>query len=67
MILHDKIKLKVLDLGTNRLQHLENVGHLTQLEELWVNNNQLASFEEVDRCLKPLTQLETVYFGERTV
>lgn len=32
------------------------------LEELWGSNNQLASFEEVERELKDKKDLKTVYF-----
>ena len=29
-------KLKTLDLGTNFIPAIENISHLTSLEELWV-------------------------------
>lgn len=32
------------------------------LEELWGSNNQLASFEEVERQLRDKEELKTVYF-----
>jgi protein phosphatase 1 regulatory subunit 7 len=41
---------------------LEHLSTLKNLEELWGSNNQLASFEEVERELKDKENLETVYF-----
>lgn len=44
------------------MSHLEHLGTLKNLEELWASNNQLASFDEVERELKDKEKLETVYF-----
>ena len=32
-----QVSLKILDLSSNRLQHLENLEQLTSLEEFWVS------------------------------
>jgi protein phosphatase 1 regulatory subunit 7 len=52
----------VLDFSNNQVSHLEHLSSLKNLEELWGSNNQLASFEEVERELKDKEKLETVYF-----
>lgn len=54
--------LHVLDISNNQVSHLEHLGTLKNLEELWASNNQLASFEEVERELKDKEKLQTVYF-----
>jgi protein phosphatase 1 regulatory subunit 7 len=51
-----------LDFSNNQVSHLEHLSTLKNLEELWGSNNQLASFEEVERELKDKENLETVYF-----
>lgn len=52
----------MLDFSNNQVSHLEHLSSLKNLEELWGSNNQLASFEEVERELKDKEKLETVYF-----
>lgn len=54
--------LHVLDISNNQVSHLAHLGTLKNLEELWASNNQLASFEEVERELKDKEKLQTVYF-----
>ncbi|KAK9455778.1 hypothetical protein V1511DRAFT_521402 [Dipodascopsis uninucleata] len=54
--------LRVLDIGNNKIEHLENLSHLKNLEELWASYNKIRSFEEVERELKDLPNLNTVYF-----
>lgn len=44
------------------MSKLENISHLTNLEELWASSNELSSFAEVERELKDKENLETVYF-----
>lgn len=39
--------LKSLELGGNRLRSLENLGHLSRLEELWVGKNKITSFDHI--------------------
>ena len=33
------MKLRTLDVGNNFIERLENISHLTNLEELWVSLN----------------------------
>ncbi|KAI5307567.1 Protein phosphatase 1 regulatory subunit sds22, partial [Ascosphaera atra] len=54
--------LRVLDITANKIEHLENIAHLSELEEFWASDNQFASFDEVDRELKDKKNLKTVYF-----
>lgn len=60
--LETNVNLKVLDITANKIEHLENIGHLEHLEEFWASDNQIASFEEVDRELRNKKELKTVYF-----
>lgn len=52
----------MLDFSNNQVSKLEHLGTLTNLEELWASNNQLSSFDEVERELKDKKELKTVYF-----
>lgn len=52
----------MLDFSNNQVSKLENLSHLKHLEELWASNNQLSSFEEVERELRDKEELKTVYF-----
>lgn len=52
----------MLDFSNNQVSKLEHLSTLTNLEELWASNNQLSSFEEVERELKEKKNLQTVYF-----
>lgn len=54
------INLRILDLGTNQISHLEDVEKLIHLNEIWINHNKLSDWSELDALdNKPLT---TVYF-----
>lgn len=52
--------LRVLDLATNFIEHIEGIQELPHLKEFWINDNKLASFDEL-KMLQSATQLETVY------
>lgn len=54
--------MRVLDFSNNQISKLEHISHLKNLEELWASNNELSSFEEVERELKDKEKLQTVYF-----
>eukprot|EP01054_Gregarina_sp_Poly1_P002602 Gregarina_sp_Poly_1__2601@NODE_1706_length_3510_cov_73_638978_g1117_i0_p2_GENE_NODE_1706_length_3510_cov_73_638978_g1117_i0NODE_1706_length_3510_cov_73_638978_g1117_i0_p2_ORF_typecomplete_len324_score55_27LRR_9/PF14580_6/2_4e13LRR_9/PF14580_6/1_2e16LRR_9/PF14580_6/1_1e12LRR_9/PF14580_6/9_1e12LRR_9/PF14580_6/2_6e05LRR_9/PF14580_6/2_4e22LRR_8/PF13855_6/0_29LRR_8/PF13855_6/5e05LRR_8/PF13855_6/3_4e07LRR_8/PF13855_6/6_6e08LRR_8/PF13855_6/2_6e06LRR_8/PF13855_6/3_9e08LRR_8/PF13855_6/1_1e09LRR_8/PF13855 len=53
-------KLRVLDLGKNKVSNLSVISGLENLTELWLNDNEISSLEEVDK-LKNLRKLETLY------
>ncbi|KAL8272377.1 hypothetical protein Esti_003667 [Eimeria stiedai] len=53
-------ELTVLDLGCNRVEEVEAVVPLSQLQDLWLNDNRLDTIEKC-RCLKDLPALETLY------
>jgi len=55
-------KLKILDLGNNRIEKLENLQTQTNLEELWLNHNIFSSFDDIEKELKNMPKLQTVYF-----
>jgi protein phosphatase 1 regulatory subunit 7 len=54
--------LKVLDLANNRISTLRNLSELNKLEELWINDNQLNSYPDIEKQLKNLSNLSCVYF-----
>ena len=60
--LEENTTLRVLDFSNNQISHLEHLSTLKNLEEVWASNNQLSSFEEVERELKDKEKLQTVYF-----
>ena len=60
--LDDNKSLRVIDISNNQISVLENLRHLTMLEEVWASSNHLSSFDEVKRELGGKEQLSTVYF-----
>ncbi|CDJ35327.1 uncharacterized protein EMH_0025340 [Eimeria mitis] len=54
------VELTVLDLSCNRIEDVENIASLSQLQDLWLNDNKLATVEKV-RCLQQLPALGTLY------
>lgn len=59
--LTNQTKLTTLDVGNNAIEHIENISHLTQLEEFWASGNQIADLRALDSQLRPLEKLTTVY------
>lgn len=55
-------KLKVLDVTSNRFTKLENLSHLKELTDFWCSYNRVSSFEEIEKELGKLPELDTVYF-----
>ena len=53
-------KLRSLDVSLNRLCDLGDIGLLTELRELHLENNKIESFDTF-RSLQPLTRLEKLY------
>lgn len=51
----------MLDVSNNLIEHLGGLEGNPELEELWASNNQLSSFEELERELSGKENLETVY------
>ncbi|EFN52712.1 hypothetical protein CHLNCDRAFT_56306 [Chlorella variabilis] len=45
------VNLKILDVANNRIQRIGNLGVL-QLTDLWANDNQIGSLDEVEAALK---------------
>ncbi|KAH7671594.1 leucine Rich Repeat family protein, partial [Aphelenchoides avenae] len=52
--------LKLLDDGKNSIACLDRLGHLQQLERLWLNNNMITQWTEVGKLGK-LANLENVH------
>jgi len=53
--------LKTLDVGNNLIPEIENLAHLTCLEDLWMNGNKISNLFALDTELKPLEHLQTIY------
>jgi len=60
------LALKTLDLAGNRIDSLTGMSHLKQLEELWFNDNQVATWSQVDE-LRSLDSLTTLYLERNPV
>lgn len=56
-----QLKLRTLDIGNNEITVIENVSHLTQLEEFWASYNKIESIENLHEELGGMKDLETVY------
>ena len=55
------INITTLDFGNNRISNLENVSLMHNLEELWINNNQLNNFNDIESQLKANDKLSCLY------
>jgi len=56
-------KLEILDLAVNELDEISNLdSQFDSLEELWVNNNQLTKWEEVE-YLGKMKKLDNLYIA----
>ena len=62
-------ELQVLDVSNNHLQRIEGLDHLTQLQDLWLNDNSIAcSTKELRDALKgPAGALASVYLASNPV
>lgn len=54
--------LQVLDVTSNRIEHLSGLSHLTKLTDFWCSYNKVSDFNEINRELGKLPELDTVYF-----
>lgn len=55
-----------LDLAENQIVKLENIEHLTELEELWCNNNKIDDWNNVS-ILEKLPKLTTIYLEHNPI
>jgi len=55
------MNLRILDLSTNQINHLENLFTLLNMEELWFNQNQLSTWEDLKQ-LQNSKKITCVYF-----
>ena len=62
--LRNLTSLKILDIGANEIEKIENVDALTQLEELWLNDNQINTFEGLEKVTKTL---KTIYLERNPI
>lgn len=54
--------LQVLDVSNNRISKVENLQGLTQLEDLWLNDNRIPSLEGLEDALADQRDsLTTIY------
>ncbi|KAK2462979.1 hypothetical protein APHAL10511_005031 [Amanita phalloides] len=59
--LETNLNLTTLDVGNNIVEALERVSHLRNLTELWMNNNKIPDLHALERELRSVTTLETLY------
>lgn len=65
--LENNTKLTVIDVTANKISKLENLSHLTQLTDFWCSYNSILSFDEINRELGKLPELDTVYFEHNPI
>lgn len=56
--------LKILDIAANEIEKIENVDTLNKLEELWLNDNKINTFEGLEKVSK---NLETIYLERNPI
>ena len=64
--LFEQVKLTTLDVASNRIEKLENIAHLVNLEEFWCNNNKVSDYRDLDE-LQHAKSLATVYFEHNPI
>ena len=50
-------KLKLLDLGNNFIEKVENVENMTQLEDVWLQGNKISTFDGLEKFCKSVTSV----------
>lgn len=60
--LEGNINLQILDIANNKITHLTNLKNQKLLEDLWASENEIESFEEVEKELADKKHLKGVYF-----
>ena len=56
-------KLEILDLAVNVITKIENLEAQADLDELWINNNQLSDWADLEYVGKTLTKLKGIYLA----
>lgn len=60
--MHVILCLQVLDVSNNRISKVENLQGLTQLQDLWLNDNKIPSLEGIEDALSDQRDsLTTIY------
>ncbi|KAF9596198.1 hypothetical protein IFM89_007880 [Coptis chinensis] len=56
------VNLRILDISSNKLTAVDDIEKLTRLEDLWMNDNQIASLDGLDLALAgSRDKLTTIY------
>lgn len=50
-------KLKLLDLGNNMIEKIENVENMTQLEDVWLQHNKISTFDGLEKFSKTVSSI----------
>jgi protein phosphatase 1 regulatory subunit 7 len=58
--------LKMIDAANSSITTLDFLSHLKDLEDLWLNDNKISSWSEVDKLSK-LPSLDTVYLERNPI
>ena len=57
-------KLEILDIAVNELEEVSGLeSQVDSLEELWINNNQLAKWADLEYLGKTLKKLDNLYIA----
>ncbi|KAF6757272.1 protein phosphatase regulatory subunit [Ephemerocybe angulata] len=59
--LDHNVKLTTLDIQYNFVEKIENVSHLKELEEFWMSGNKIPDLTSVDKELRNIETLRTLY------
>ncbi|XP_042456698.1 protein phosphatase 1 regulatory inhibitor subunit PPP1R7 homolog isoform X3 [Zingiber officinale] len=57
--------LHILDISSNKLTAIGDIEKLTRLEDLWLNDNQIASLEDIDLAVSGSREKLTTIYLER--
>lgn len=61
-------KLEIFDLAVNEIDTIEGLESQSEtLEELWINNNNISSWDSIDYLGKTLNKLDNLYIAVNPV
>ena len=60
------MRLSTFDGGANQITNIQHLQGLRNLEDLWLNDNNISNLEDLKELL-PLTKLQTLYLEHNPV
>ena len=58
--------MQILDLAYNFIQTIDNISHLSNLEEFWFNDNKVSEWNQIEK-LTELKSLRTLYMERNPI